>query len=96
MIVKRSGLVRRMLDKVPGKSMYRFLPFFFVLGAALEFSMINWTVGQGDNQVNFCKQFFSQANFSWLKFIQLQSCSTIYQTIKGAQLCCLELANGIY
>ena len=23
---------------------FRFLPFFFALGAALEFSMINWTV----------------------------------------------------
>jgi len=28
------------------KSLPRFLPFFFGLGAALEFSMINWTVGK--------------------------------------------------
>ncbi|KAG5876701.1 hypothetical protein JTB14_038022 [Gonioctena quinquepunctata] len=37
------------LDKWPGKKyfgMYRFLPIFFVLGAALEFSMINWRVGE--------------------------------------------------
>jgi len=27
-------------------SVPRFLPFFFALGAALEFSMINWTVGE--------------------------------------------------
>ncbi|XP_023028840.2 sloth 1 [Leptinotarsa decemlineata] len=37
------------LDKWPGKKyfgMYRFMPIFFVLGAALEFSMINWRVGE--------------------------------------------------
>ncbi|GAB0099290.1 Small integral membrane protein 4 [Sergentomyia squamirostris] len=37
------------LDRWPGKKtfgVYRFLPAFFLLGAALEFSMINWTVGQ--------------------------------------------------
>ena len=47
--------IRLLLDKVPGKQIfgiYRFLPLFFGLGAALEFSMINWTVGQ----TNFCKQ----------------------------------------
>lgn len=46
--------VRRFLDRWPGKEtfgIYRFLPLFFVLGAALEFSMINWKVGE----VNFCK-----------------------------------------
>ena len=51
---QRSSLIRRMLDAVPGKrifGMYRFMPFFFVFGGALEFSMINWTVGD----VNFCK-----------------------------------------
>ena len=36
-------------DRRPGEvgsdlSLFRFLPFFFALGAALEFSMINWTV----------------------------------------------------
>jgi len=39
----------KVLDKFPGKKtfgLYRFLPFFFVLGASLEFSMINWTVGE--------------------------------------------------
>ncbi|XP_022210463.2 small integral membrane protein 4 [Drosophila obscura] len=44
-----SGSVRRLLDSWPGKrrfGIYRFLPLFFVLGAALEFSMINWTVGE--------------------------------------------------
>lgn len=41
--------ITRLLDRVPGKKtfgIYRFLPLFFGLGAALEFSMINWTVGQ--------------------------------------------------
>jgi len=49
-----SGTLRRFLDKWPGKKyfgIYRFLPIFFVMGAALEFTMINWHVGQ----VNFCK-----------------------------------------
>lgn len=46
--------LQKLLDKWPGKKyfgIYRFLPIFFVLGAALEFSMINWHVGE----VNFCK-----------------------------------------
>lgn len=46
--------LRTLLNKWPGKNIfgiYRFLPAFFVLGAALEFSMINWTVGE----TNFCK-----------------------------------------
>lgn len=44
-----SSSLRNFLDKWPGKKrlgIYRFLPIFFVLGAALEFSMINWTVGE--------------------------------------------------
>ena len=39
----------KFFEAVPGKQtfgIYRFLPFFFGLGAALEFSMINWTVGE--------------------------------------------------
>lgn len=50
----QSNVVRRFLDNWPGKKrlgVYRFLPIFFVLGAALEFSMINWTVGE----TNFCE-----------------------------------------
>jgi hypothetical protein len=49
-----SRTLRRFLDKWPGKKylgIYRFLPIFFFLGAALEFAMINWHVGE----VNFCK-----------------------------------------
>ncbi|XP_063605441.1 small integral membrane protein 4-like [Penaeus indicus] len=48
--------LRYVLDKWPGKrylGMYRFLPMFFVLGAALEFSMINWHVGE----VNFYRTY---------------------------------------
>ncbi|XP_057664662.1 small integral membrane protein 4 [Diorhabda carinulata] len=47
---------RNFLNKWPGKKyfgMYRFLPIFFVLGAALEFSMINWHVGE----INFYRTF---------------------------------------
>lgn len=46
--------VSNIVNKWPGKKtfgIYRFLPLFFALGAALEFSMINWTVGT----TNFCK-----------------------------------------
>lgn len=53
MRIYSSGL-KRFLDSIPGKKrlgVYRFLPLFFGLGAALEFSMINWTVGE----TNFCK-----------------------------------------
>ncbi|XP_047021429.1 small integral membrane protein 4 [Helicoverpa zea] len=52
----RIGWVHKLVNKWPGKSifgMYRFLPMFFVLGAALEFSMINWKVGE----VNFYNTF---------------------------------------
>lgn len=50
----QSQTLRYVLDKWPGKKylgIYRFLPIFFGLGAALEFSMINWKVGS----TNFCK-----------------------------------------
>lgn len=42
-------LTTKILDAYPGKKifgLYRFLPCFFLLGATLEFSMINWTVGE--------------------------------------------------
>lgn len=52
----RIGWIHKLVNKWPGKNtlgMYRFLPIFFVLGAALEFSMINWKVGE----VNFYNTF---------------------------------------
>lgn len=55
-MAKRIKTLAAFLNSVPGKKtlgIYRFLPIFFVLGAALEFSMINWHAGQ----VNFCKYF---------------------------------------
>lgn len=45
--------LRRVLNRWPGKRYlgeYRFLPLFFVLGASLEYSMINWKVGN----ISFC------------------------------------------
>lgn len=45
----RIGWIQRTIHKWPGEKtfgVYRFLPLFFVLGCALEFSMINWTVGE--------------------------------------------------
>ncbi|KAI0218812.1 Small integral membrane protein 4 [Lamellibrachia satsuma] len=44
-----SRRLKQFLDAVPGKrifGLYRFLPFFFLLGATVEFSMIKWTVGE--------------------------------------------------
>ncbi|XP_019889875.1 small integral membrane protein 4 [Ooceraea biroi] len=46
--------LRRIIKNWPGRRIfgeYSFLPVFFVLGAALEFSMIHWHVGE----VNFYK-----------------------------------------
>ncbi|XP_037935771.1 small integral membrane protein 4-like [Teleopsis dalmanni] len=51
-----STSIKRVLDNWPGKKrfgIYRFLPLFFFLGAGLEFSMINWTVGE----TNFYRTF---------------------------------------
>jgi hypothetical protein len=51
---RRFDLIQKIVDNWPGKryfGIYRFLPGFFLLGAALEFSMINWQVGD----TNFCK-----------------------------------------
>lgn len=48
--------IKKFLDAWPGKQrfgLYRFLPLFFCVGALLEFSMINWQVGQ----TNFYKTF---------------------------------------
>ncbi|XP_026481044.1 small integral membrane protein 4 [Ctenocephalides felis] len=44
-----SRTLRSFLSKWPGRrkfGFYSFLPIFFVLGAALEFSMIKWQVGE--------------------------------------------------
>merc|ERR1712066_148801 len=45
----RNNVLRKVLDAIPGKrrfGVYRFLPIFFCMGAALEFAMIKWTVGE--------------------------------------------------
>ncbi|XP_072943336.1 ubiquinol-cytochrome c reductase complex assembly factor 5 [Epargyreus clarus] len=52
----RIGWIHKLMNKWPGQKtfgMYRFLPMFFVLGAALEYSMINWKVGD----INFYTTF---------------------------------------
>lgn len=46
-----SRRLARFLDRWPGKKrfgIYRFLPVYFILGAMLEFSMINWRVGEAN------------------------------------------------
>jgi len=50
---------------------FRFLPFFFVLGAAVEFSMINWTV----RDTNFYKTFKKR-----------QGKDHVYTNVKGFSL----------
>ncbi|RLV99419.1 hypothetical protein DV515_00009636 [Chloebia gouldiae] len=47
--MQASERVKRLLKLVPGQrrfGFYRFLPFFFVLGGAMEWFMINVRVGQ--------------------------------------------------
>lgn len=63
--------IENILEKWPGKKyfgIYRFLPIFFFLGAAVEFSMINWRAGK----TNFCRYFFKysipQEHFLQMKF----------------------------
>lgn len=44
-----SKRVKRLLQLVPGKrrfGVYRFLPFFFLLGGAMEWFMINVRIGK--------------------------------------------------
>lgn len=50
-----SKLITQVLSKLPGKrfGVFRLLPYFFLLGAALEFTMIKWQVGE----TNFYKTF---------------------------------------
>lgn len=46
---KYNSYLASFLNKWPGKAyfgIYRFLPIFFILGATLEYSMINWRVGE--------------------------------------------------
>lgn len=55
-MVRARSLLRRILKAYPGEKYfgeYRFLPVFFVSGAALEYVMINWVVGE----TNFYRTF---------------------------------------
>lgn len=77
-----SSSVRRLLDSWPGKrrfGIYRFLPLFFVLGAALEFSMIKWTVGE----TNFCE--CQRRNGNLRKDLILLSVQSTDRTFKRRQ-----------
>ena len=61
-IFQAMSLIGTIINKWPGRrfGLYRFLPIFFVLGGLLEYSMINWTVGE----TNFCK--LSLTRIDWL------------------------------
>lgn len=53
----KSDYLTKVLNKWPGKQrfgIYRFMPLFFLMGAALEFTMINWDF---KGQVNFYRTF---------------------------------------
>lgn len=76
-----SRSVQRLLDSWPGKQrfgIYRFLPIFFVLGAALEYSMINWTVGE----TNFCE---FRASIMCKDLMKLNSLPIVDRTFKRRQ-----------
>ena len=78
-MVFTSRTLTRLLNKIPGKEyfgVYRFLPIFFAFGAALEFAMIHWTVGE----INFCKFMFhiNHLNFFFFFFVFLQCLYTIH------------------
>ena len=84
-----SNTLRHAFDAIPGKKalgVYRFLPFFFFLGAALEFSMIKWTVGQ----TNFCKgvEFDVSCTYLCRKFERklLLSSDTVYKKREATKL----------
>lgn len=50
----RSKFLAKTLKLIPGEKtfgIYRLLPFWFLVGAVLEYSMINWTPG---GKTNFC------------------------------------------
>lgn len=52
-MLRKSVKLNSILNKVPGKQqfgVFRFLPFLFLIGAGLEFTMIKLHVGP----VNFC------------------------------------------
>ncbi|KAM4022670.1 ubiquinol-cytochrome c reductase complex assembly factor 5 isoform 2-T7 [Anomaloglossus baeobatrachus] len=47
--MRQKSTISTLMDLVPGKrrfGMYRFLPFFFVLGGAMEWFMINVRIGR--------------------------------------------------
>ncbi|XP_069824953.1 ubiquinol-cytochrome c reductase complex assembly factor 5 [Dendropsophus ebraccatus] len=47
--MNRKSTIGTLMDMVPGKrrfGMYRFLPFFFVMGGAMEWFMINVRIGK--------------------------------------------------
>ncbi|XP_075689898.1 ubiquinol-cytochrome c reductase complex assembly factor 5 isoform X2 [Rhinoderma darwinii] len=47
--MRHKSAIRTLMDVVPGKrrfGIYRFLPFFFVLGGAMEWFMINVRIGK--------------------------------------------------
>ncbi|XP_066907519.1 small integral membrane protein 4 [Halyomorpha halys] len=55
--MRRNESLKKFLDYWPGKrifGIFRFLPIFFCLGAALEYSMINWDFR---GQVNFYRTY---------------------------------------
>lgn len=61
---RSNAWLRHVLDRWPGKRLlgnYRFLPVFFVMGAALEFAMIHWHAGQ----VNFYKTYKRRQAEEW-------------------------------
>ena len=53
----KQNVAEALSEAVPGKRLlgnYRFLPLFFLAGAAIEFAMIHWVAGT--KKINFCEK----------------------------------------
>ncbi|XP_049277376.1 small integral membrane protein 4 [Anopheles funestus] len=78
MIIRKSNTLKQILDRWPGKrtfGIYRFLPIFFGLGAALEFSMIHWRVGETNFYNTFKKRQAKEIVEEKLRLHQLEPIS---------------------
>lgn len=83
---RRSETLTQLLRLIPGQHIfgfYRFMPFFFLGGATLEWCMINWR----PNGFNFCKY---SASLLWI--ILLISCVNTVMLKKMQYDVCMKSA----
>lgn len=90
-----SRRLSKFLKRIPGEKtfgIYRFLPCFFLLGAALEFSMINWTVGE----TNFCKSLQFRRSASRFSVVMPHQNSVSLQIVHSNDVRLRRSLNTIY